>query len=371
MSINKKCLWISPLKDMSGYAKASRNYLRCLANESNLVARSVRYDSGNKQPLSSELKVLHDRDCKDAEVIIQMLTPNEMRPVQGKKNIAVCCWETDRIPQYWVDALNKFDCIIVPCEANKVAYIQSGVTKPIHIVPFTFFKDEYEKTFEKFLIPGVSQETIIYYNISQWSSKKGIDDIIKAYYLAFQNDEDVILVLKGYIGMQNQQGDAQKLLEQINLIRNAMKLPKFPKIYVTDQMMTEDEVLRLHKSCNIYVNLSRGEGWGVPAFESLLVGNELISVEHTGMHEYLNEICPINPKYYGVESRKSPVYGMNHPDPKLYTAQENWYEANILSAVDAFKKSSNTLEKRNKNIDWFASVNPDVIAGKLVDIINA
>lgn len=369
-----KTLFIGPIKDLSGYAAASRNYIRALilsGHKENLSLRSVRYDSGNKQVLPKELADLHKTKVDTSiHTIVQMLTPNEMRPVDGKRNIAICCWETDRIPEHWVSQLNKFDEIIVPCEDNKEAFINSGVKPNITKVPFVFFKDDYviDNT-NKFIIPGVGPETVKYYNISQWSPKKGIDELIQAYYLAFQNDEDVILVLKGYINMRNQAGDAQKMLERINQIRNAMRLPKFPKIYVTDVMMSQSDVLKLHASCDIYVNMSKGEGWGIPAYESLVMGKELISVEHTGMKEYLTDICNPNPLYYGLGTgQKRPVYNMGHPDIKLYTSLENWYEPDVLEAAKAFKESYGTLSKRNVGRDWI--IDPVKIGNQLVEIIN-
>lgn len=346
--LTKKTLWISPAKDMSGYAKASRNYLRALQNEPNLVARSVRYDSGNKQSLSKELAELHCRDASNAEIIIQMLTPNEMRPVEGKRNIAMCCWETSRIPQLWVDQLNKFDKIIVPCNANKAAFISSGVTKPIEKIPFIFFRDEYVESNERFTIPGTNEETIIFYNISQWSPKKGIEDIIKAYYLAFQKGENVLLVLKGYFNMQNQSGDAQRLLDQITQIRNNMKLPTFPKIYVTDMSLSEKDIGKLHQSCDVYVNFSKGEGWGVPAYEALLWGNHLISPVHTGMSEYLPDY-----KWISVSHKPEPVYGMVHADPTLYTSLETWYSVDVIDAVESFHYALKTIDQNVVKQDRF------------------
>lgn len=377
MSI-KKTLFVAPFKDVSGYARAARNYARALTScnySDNLVLRSVRYDSGNPKPLDTSLKSLHDKQVDESiEVVIQMLTPNEMRAVEGKKNIAICCWETDRIPQHWVDSLNKFDLIIVPCDANKEAFQNSGVIKPITKVPFAFFNEDYTpdkvgSRGKKFNIPGVDEETTIYYNISQWSHKKGIDALIKGYSLAFQNNENVILVLKGYIGMHNQQGDGQKLLNEINTIRNAMRLPNYPRIYITDQMLTDEDVLRLHASCHCYVNTSRGEGWGVPAYEAILMMNDLVSVNHTGMAEYVTK-----DNSYIIESFKEPVFNMPHPDKSLYTALENWYEPYTHSTIKALRESYNTLKRKNtkKSVDDALNItNPITIGNLLKDIINA
>lgn len=369
--LSKKTLFIAPFKDTSGYASAARNYARALIQlgQQNLILRSVRYDSGNKSKLLPELQVLHNLDCNGAETIIQMLTPNEMRPVEGKRNIAICCWETDCIPQHWVNNLNKFDLIIVPCQANYDAFKNSGVTTMLHIVPFTFFEADYNIAgLDKFQFPFPTEGLTIYYNISQWSHKKGIDTLIRGYLGAFQNGENVMLALKGYINMKNQNGDLQKMANEVNQIKQAMRLKNYPPIYIIDAMMTDIDVLRLHKTCNVYVNTSRGEGWGVPAFESLLLGNELLSVNHTGMEMYLTDDF-----YYPISSTIEPVFNMPHPDSELYTSKENWMEPSTYATQIAFRASYNTLVKKNNKevrAKLFDSVQPTKIGQKLVEIIN-
>lgn len=369
--LSKKTLFIGPFKDTSGYASAARNYARALIQlgVQNLVLRSVRYDVGNKSKLLPELQKLHNLNSNGAETIIQMLTPNEMRPVEGKRNIGICCWETDRIPQHWVDNLNKFNLIIVPCEDNKNAFMDSGVKIEVKVIPFAFFQQDYSvESIDKFQFPFSTDDLTIYYNISQWSHKKGIDALIRGYLGAFQNGENVLLVLKGYINMKNQNGDLQKMANEVNQIKQAMRLKTYPPIYIIDAMMTDTDILKLHKTCNVYVNTSRGEGWGVPAFEALLLGNELISTNHTGMNAYL-----IGDFYYPVSSIKEPVFNMPHPDSELYTSKENWMEPSVLSVQKAFKASYNTLAKRNNNkwsAELFKITNPLSIGQKLVEIIN-
>jgi glycosyltransferase involved in cell wall biosynthesis len=366
-------LIIGPFKDMSGYATLAREYVKALflvEDDSEYSLASVRYDSGRNAPMEPELIVPHGRPISsDIETVIQIVTPNEMRPIPGKRNIAVCCWETDRIPVYWAITLNSFDEIIVPCDANKRAFKRSGVTQPIHVIGMPIFPDRYSLDgVEPFMIPEVNEETTVFYNISQWSHKKGIDAAIRSYFLAFQNNENVMLVLKGYVGMHNQAGDAQKLVQAIDDIKASMRLQRYPPIYVTDMVMSDEQVNQLHAAGDCYVSLSRGEGWGIPPFEALLLGNELITTIHTGMKEWALPAL-VRP----VASVQDSVHNMPHPDPQLYTANENWYEPIILSGADAFraafeKTHKNTADKRAELLE---KLDPKVIGEQLKDIIEA
>lgn len=368
-----KKLIIAPFKDMSGYATLAREYIKSLflvVDESEYSLASVRYDSGRNYPLEPELLEPHKRPISnEIETVVQIVTPNEMRPMPGKRNIAICCWETDRIPVYWAITLNAFDAIVVPCQANKEAFERSGVTVPIHVLGMPVFPDRYSlEGVEPFTIPETDEETTIFYNISQWTHKKGIDAAIRSYFLAFQGDENVMLVLKGYVGMHKQAGDASKVVQAIDDIKASMRLQKYPPIYVTDMVMSDDQIKQLHAAGDCYVNMTRGEGWGIPPFEALLFGNELITTVHTGMEEWAHEqlIAP-------VDAYLDSVHNMPHPDPQLYTANENWFEPVILSGAEAFnavfkQPKTNTEEKRQLLL---AELEPKVIGEQLKDIIEA
>lgn len=365
-------LIIGPFKDMSGYAKLGREYVKSLfsvVDNQDFVLASVRYDSGRGEAMEPELLAAHNRQIdSDVDTVVQIVTPNEMRPVPGKRNIAVCCWETDKIPVYWAITLNSFDEIIVPCQHNKEAFRRSGVTQPIHIVPMPAQKELYSipPETQPFFIPEIGEETTIFYNIAQWSHKKGIDAAIRSYFLAFQNNENVLLLLKGYVGMRQQAGDAQRVIRAIDEIKGSMRLARYPRVYITDITMNDTELMQLHLMGDCYVNMSRGEGWGIPPFEALLFGNELITTMHTGMGEWA-----LPNLVFGVDSMLDSVHNMPHPDPMLYTANENWYEPNVLSGAAAYKSAfeqgkKNTEEARQ---ELFDKCNPEKVGNQLKEII--
>ena len=88
-----RMLYIAPVRDFSGYANAARGYVRALAQAgADLVVRPVRYDRADDgkeyQPTDLERELL-TKPLDDIDVVIQHTTPNEMRPVPGKVNIAI------------------------------------------------------------------------------------------------------------------------------------------------------------------------------------------------------------------------------------------------------------------------------------------
>lgn len=368
-----KTLVIGPYKDMSGYGALARAYTKALlkvVDESLISAASLRYDSGSKTQLESELVSAHKRKISsDVDTIVQFATPNEMRAIPGKRSIAICCWETDKIPPLWAIQLNSFDRIIVPCQANKEAFINSGVRSRIDVVKMPAFAEDYNlQNVQGFEIPGCDEDTTIYYNIAQWSHKKGLDAAIRSYFLAFQNNENVLLLLKGYVGMMNQAGDANKLLSSIADIKNAMRLNSYPRLFITDSTYSNEQIKRVHKTGDCYVNFSRGEGWCIPAFDAMLYGKELITTKHTAMADWVDD------KYaHIVESYKDSVHNMHAVDKTIYTAKECWYEPVIISGANAFREHFLNMKKnKSENItNMLATHDPVKIGNELKEIIYA
>jgi glycosyltransferase involved in cell wall biosynthesis len=344
-TVNK--LAIGPFKDMSGYATLARAYILSVLSVGNLdewACAATKYDSGSRSALPETLKQCLKRQISnEIKTTVQVITPNEMAPHPNTRNIGICCWETDRIPKHWAESLNRFDIIVVPCSENKLAFEKSGVTTPIVVIGMPIVSDYSLENVKKYDIPMTDENTTVYYNISQWSHKKGIDALIRSYFLAFQNKENVLLVLKGYVGMLEQRGDGHKLIGAINEIKTSMRLAQYPSIFISDETTSDEGVKRYHATGDCYVNFTRGEGWCIPAFDAAMYGKELITVNHTAMLDW------VNPKYvWSVASELDSVHNMPHPDPNLYTANECWYEPNIVSGAKALKEHFEGM-KRNSS----------------------
>src|SRR5688572_17614413 len=134
-----RILYIAPVRDFSGYAAAARGYVNALHRAgADVVVRAIRYDradAGTEYTPTAIEKELLLKPLEDIDVVIQHTTPNELRPVAGKINIAVVAWETDRIPAYWAKKLNQFDAVMTFCQTSVDAFVSSGVTVPVTKIP--------------------------------------------------------------------------------------------------------------------------------------------------------------------------------------------------------------------------------------------
>jgi len=184
-----KILFIAPLNDFSGYAETSRNYVRALDMVGmSLVTRDLTYDGGNYLKSSRE-KELAGKSAQDIDIVFQQTTPNETEYKEGCFNVNSFCWETDRVPPEWVNMLNQMDLILVPIESNRIAAQECGVVKPIEVIPYSCDLDKYN--IQPFILPG-ADDSFKFLTICQYSKKKGIDSLLKAYLTEFTNNDSVV-----------------------------------------------------------------------------------------------------------------------------------------------------------------------------------
>lgn len=317
-----KILYVAPLKDFSGYANAARDYVRALHSVGcNLVTRTLRYDGGDHQYTSVE-KELESRNLQDVKIVVQHTTPNETEYKPGVFNANYFAWETDRVPPEWVNQLNQMDLVMVPCDENIKAARKSGVIVPIEKVYHAFDFGKYQHKLEPYDIG--SNNTFKFLTICQVAKKKGLDVLLKAYFSEFTPADNTLLILKVYFGPNDTDEHRQKLIAQIQKIRESMRLSDYPRIYIIHQVTDDTAINRLYATSDCYAMASRGEGWSITHFDAMGFGVPPIAVNWGGPTEFITKEAGWLTNY-----NMSPVVEMPHPFPYLYTAKENWAEPHI------------------------------------------
>lgn len=341
-----KLLLCGPICDFSGYSTFSRNLAKSLSYaNSDLVLRAISYDqrdNGDKFIPPSWMDLALKRPLQDIDLLLQVTTPNiEAVPKPGICNGLAFFWESDRLPPTWLQIISQFDFLLVASRYNAQMLANCGITKPILVCPFPFEGDLYTQSREPYPLQNTGHRTI-FYNISQLSTKKGIDALLRAYYAAFADRPDeVLLVLKTYVNMQDRSNDLATLRNFIDVIKRGCRLPieKHPPIMPILDILPDEDIQRLHKACHAYVCSSRSEGYCVPALESLAHGNTLISNMYGGLAEFVSEKTSL--VYNGCLTN---CFDMHHPDPSIYTGLERWWEPSVAE-MSTLMKSYHLLRK--------------------------
>lgn len=197
------------------------------------------------------------------------------------KKIGYCTWETDKLPNKWVDELNQMDEVWVPSTYNKETFLKSGIKTNINIFPHIFLEqDLFSKN--QIELTDVFNRTIpnnkfTFYCIAEYSERKGIDDLITVFEKINKKYKDVQLLLK--LHYKNYSKDS------INYLLNKFKCS--PNIYIILKNISNDELLKIHSLGDCYVSLHKGEGFGMCLYDAVNYKKKIIATNYGGPTDYL------------------------------------------------------------------------------------
>jgi glycosyltransferase involved in cell wall biosynthesis len=309
--------FVGSFTDPSGYGQFARNFVKKIYHSKiNISATICSFDKQNVD-IGKDQVLFNQLTNYDNKPNIQIIntTPEFYEKLKNPyiKSIGFTMFETDGIPNLWVQECNKMDAIFVPCSHNKEVFLNSGVKVPIYVVsPGIEIPDLKEKK---------EKDTYKFYSIFQWTTRKGWDRLLKAYFSEFNEDDDVLLVLKTYrcnTGSQEQQA----IKNEINYLKQNMRLKKFPPIYFIGDLLSSEQMKNLHESSDCFVLPTKGEGLGMPQMSSMAHGNPTISTNWSGQTEFMNKDNSILLDY-----QLSPV--THQIFSPWYESTMNWAEANI------------------------------------------
>lgn len=161
--------------------------------------------------------------------------------------------------------------------------------------------------------------------------------LIKAYWHAFQNNENVSLVLKVYKGDYTTD-EKNAIRETVKKLKQVTPMDVYPRMYLILDLLTQDEMLGLHARGDCYVSLDRGEGFGLNPFAAGAAGNPIIVTGFGGVTEYAKE----NNSYL-VDYNLTPVSGM--PWSPWYRGSQLWAEPSVLHGAELMREVYNNQEE--------------------------
>jgi glycosyltransferase involved in cell wall biosynthesis len=322
--------YLGPVGDSSGYAEFSRNMIAGLHQfgNVNLTVEGVSFENQRTDfgKAGKIVQSLMDKTDVDYKIKVCNVTPNFMEKLKepGVKNVSFTMFETSRIPSDWIVALNTHaDACFVPCQWNKEVFEDSGVKIPIHVCPVGMNPTSYANidSVPEAAIANVKPTDFVFYSIFQWTERKHPMGLLKAYWSAFTGRDDVVLVLKTYLA--NTSGNQREIIKKnIAKFKDSIRLPHYPKVVFIGDLLSKSEITQLHKRGNCFVLPHRAEGFGMPHFEAMAMGNPVITTGFSGNMEFMNR-----ENSYLLDYQMTPVSGMKWIHH--YTADMNWAEPNL------------------------------------------
>lgn len=343
-----KLKYTAPCLDYSGYGECSRHDVASLTGAGvNVTTQIPNYtlEQSDYGSLGELCRKLENRDLGYRIKIIHT-TPNTypLYLEDGKYHIGRVFWETDKLPLDFSTQVEKVDEIWTGSEFNKQAIENAGVTKPVYIIPEAIDTSINIDKVKPFIT--VADQTYKFYSIFEWTSRKNPEALLTAYWQEFTNGESVSLTLKTYMGTF-QKRNKQELKQIIRNIKKQLNQDKYAHAYIYHQLMDRHQIYRFHKSFDCFVSAHRGEGWGIPQMEAMLMSKPIISTGCGGIHEYINDKKQILPY------KLVPITGEVR-NPQWYRSDQKWADVSVNDLRKAMRwmyenqKKASTIGEDNR-----------------------
>lgn len=224
-------------------------------------------------------------------------------------------FELDTFNNIEMNHLNSVDHIIVCSEWAKGVLINNGIDLPSTIAPLGVNTNVF---YPRSTVPN---QPYSFFSCGKFEKRKGQEQIVEAFNLAFNDSDDVIL----YISMHNQFMDIDTLKSK----KNEMLSTKLgSKIKFVGPFPTQDALSHFMgiTSCGIFP--SKAEGWGLETLEMMATGKPVIVSNYSAHTEY----CNSNNSILIPVTRTELAY-----DGIWFHGQGNWGVINTSDIVDRMR----------------------------------
>ncbi len=345
----RRLLWQSIMNFPTGYAMSCREILRALDTEGVEVA--YRYVYGPRtvfppvEPEDSEdyrLNVIRSRKVpwrpKAAVVYGQADVFGSNR---GRIKVGYTMLEVDGFPRDWVRAAQKMAEVWVPSEFNRQGFIDSGLTRPVEIVPLGVDTSYFHPGLKTFPNP---YGEYVFFSAFEWGERKEPGLLLKVFNEEFSCDEPVRLVCKVI-----NRDPGLKLKEVIGALRLQDAGGKISFLF--NQEFPHYQLGSLYRSMDCFVSVSRGEGWNMPLMEAMACGLPAIATDWGAHREFLHEGngYPLRVRGTIPAIAKCPYYtGFRwaDPDPEHLRHLMRWVYENRAEAAVKGREAAREVASR-------------------------
>jgi glycosyltransferase involved in cell wall biosynthesis len=291
--------------------------------------------------LISSLKLEDEQRNLYFDIFINHATPDLLLPRSNSDiNIGYSVWETDRINKSAANKCNQLDMIFTASEYSKFAFLNGGVTTPIHVIPHVVTKKEHVSND---LIYSVLKDKKVFLSVFEWHIGKGYDVLIPGFLEAFKGNEDAVLVLKvnSFTSPHNLKSEVRNYIKQVKGSQ------EFPKIYPIIGPVDEDYLFTLYDRADFYINMSRREAFSLTTAEAAVRGKVIIAPDKGGHREFLDfDSAVLIPSEYvdvkTVERERFTYLGQKWIEPN--------YDAYVAYLKATFEEWANPDEEQKETL---------------------
>jgi glycosyltransferase involved in cell wall biosynthesis len=283
---HRELIWHSRLRTAEGYGTVSSQLILALERQGIDITLAP---FGNQVPPELErfAKPL-DHLGKLAFDYHYFVKPSDLG---CERVITYSMWESTLVPPEAVEEINQFSWLLyVPCQQNAQSYYECGTRIPIKVLHHGVDSNLFP------FIERPRRDVFTFGSLGNFSPRKGIDVLIRAFQDEFAPAEPVRLLLKATGPIPS---------SAIN----------DPRVTFSLGVVSQDALLEFLRSMDAFVMPSRGEGFGLCGIEAISTGLPLIATNWGGPAEYLDPDDSFPLSYRLVDVTEDPKYRGQWAEP--------------------------------------------------------
>ncbi len=265
----------------------------------------------------------------------------DFRHVDGADAIVqILPWEYGTLPVTWVEGIRAggADEIWTPTEYCRAMFLEAGIEGDrVAVVPNGVDPERFSPDRDVPPYPLATEKRFTFLFIGGMLPRKGVDVLLAAYRRAFARGDDVALVLKLFgtrTFYQLEDGGAS--------LRAFADDPSAPELVLIEEELTDEDVVRLYRTCGALAFPYRGEGFGLPMLEALACGLPVIATAGGAADAFLDDDVA-----YRVPAQRVALHGTMRGEA---LAGEGWWLEPDVDALAATMRhvAANPGEARAK-----------------------
>jgi glycosyltransferase involved in cell wall biosynthesis len=205
--------------------------------------------------------------------------PPKADDMVGKRLNAYVCfaWEETAVPRQIVDQFNRhLDLIMVTSHFVKDSLLNSGITKPVEVVGNGVDHALEFSDLASLRMPSAGNRRILH--VSSCFPRKGVDVLLDAFTRSFTKADNVTLTIKTFDNPHN------TVSQDLARLRNSR--PDAAEVDILKQHLSPRELAALVASSDLMVAPSRGEGFGLPLAEAMLLDVPVVTTAFSGQTDF-------------------------------------------------------------------------------------
>ncbi len=218
---------------------------------------------------------------EEADVCSRNLYPPRVTDMKSRINLLHhYAWEESAFPQEWVENFNGYlqGMTCLSSHVEKIM-IDNGVRVPLRVSGCGVDHWERITPDEKYILDDTHKFRFLH--VSSCFPRKGADVLLKAYGEVFDNDDDIVLIIKTF---PNPHNEIHTWLEEAKEINS-----KFPDVMIIEEDLPTSQLKALYQQCHALVGPSRAEGFGLPFAEAMLSGLPVITTDWGGQVDFCSD----------------------------------------------------------------------------------